>query len=125
MPDEEITPRAIRDAALMILRREGHPQTTAGKTPNRITFVELASLRIAHNTPFTPQPAPSDSLSYALAQAGRLPQPYALDIWDDRKKTFSVSWSEGDAALRVTTFRKGPWINRLLSHVAQENTQGE
>jgi hypothetical protein len=93
------------------VRQIGTPQTTFGKTPVKITMAQADGLRIAHNTPFTPQPAPSNEVRRALAQAGRSQLPYVLDIWDGKTKVFSVAW--GDDDLRVTTFKKGPWTERL------------
>jgi hypothetical protein len=39
-------------------------------------------------------------------------QPYDLSIWDDHKKVFLVSWSEGDAEFWVTTCKKGACTDR-------------
>jgi hypothetical protein len=105
--------RAIRDAALVLLRRIGRPQMTEGKTPVRITLAETEGLRLVHNIPFTPQPAPSGPMRQALAIAGRAPLPYALDIWNGRTKTFSMSWNDDD--LQLTTFKKGSWATSLLA----------
>lgn len=84
----------------------------------RITLAETDGLRIVHNTPFTAQPAPADPMREALATAGRAPLPYALDIWDGRTKTFSISWSDDD--LRVTTFKKGTWTTSLQAAAREQ-----
>jgi hypothetical protein len=102
---------AVREAALEIVRRIGKAKTTSGKTPVKLTTAEANGLLIAHTTPFTPRPLPSDDEKRALAAAGRMPLPYALDIWDGKAKVLSLAWS--DSQLRVTTFKRGPWIDRL------------
>jgi hypothetical protein len=86
----------------------------------RVTHAELG----VHNTPFTPKPEGSTSIRHALEQAGRGAQPHALNTWEDRKKTFAVSWSDGHADLRVTIFKKAipgapdPWV----ASTAREDT---
>jgi hypothetical protein len=85
-----------------------------GRTPVRTTTAEAGGFLIAHNTPFTPRPAPSEEMRRALVRAGREPLPYTLDVWDVGKgKTFSVAWSNDD--FRVITFKRGRWIDRLLT----------
>ncbi len=74
-------------------------------------MAETDDLRIVLNTPFTPRPAPAAEIRGALARAGRSPLPYTLDLWEGKAKTFSVAWS--DNQLRVTIFKRGPWIDRL------------
>jgi hypothetical protein len=104
---------SVRDAALEIVRKVGKPITTSGRTPVRATMAIADDLRIAHNTPFTAQPAAPEEMCRALLRAGRLPLPYTLDVWVGKTKTFSIAWSKDE--FRVTTFKRGPWIDRLLT----------
>jgi hypothetical protein len=121
--DQTTEARAIRDAALVLLRRVGRSQTTGGKTPVRILFAEVEDLRIVHNTPFTPRPMPSSDALQSLATTGREPLPYAMDIWHGRTKMFSISWSDDD--FRVTTFKKGTWTSNLgCAEAAQGSCEG-
>jgi hypothetical protein len=112
---------AIRDHVLPLMQLHGAPQRIqAGELSMVVTRWEQDELSFLLRTPFTRLPTEvvgrTGSYNKALLIQKAPPMlPYGLDIWHNRKKTMSLQWSEGDAAVDVVSFRPGPWKAEVLA----------
>lgn len=106
---------AIRDAALEKLRKVGR---RVARKPITGTTLEWSdgSLLILHRTPFQRLPPVPDQLKHEIARfEGGMNLGYGLDIWDQgNRKVLNVEWND-DGALKLVSFRRGPWEAKLLA----------
>jgi hypothetical protein len=108
---------AIRDHVLPLMQLHGAPRRILSMV---VTRWEQGGLSFLLRTRFTRLPSEVvgrvESYEAALLiQKARPVLPYGLDIWHHRKKTMSLQWSEGDAAVQAISFRPGPWEAEVLA----------